>query len=258
MIYNFHTHTTRCHHATGSDEEYIKNAMEAGIKYLGFSDHAPVVFPDGYQLPYRVDIGEAQEYVDDLRFLREKYKDKIQISIGLEMEYYPAYFEEMLKNARNVGAEYLILGQHFILNEYPSGVGAIGPTSSAEHLRIYVNEVIEAMGTGVFSYLAHPDLVCFTGDEAVYDSEMIRLCQTARDMDIPLEINLCGVRKNKHYPTDRFWEIAGKVGAPVTIGIDAHTSEDFFDRGQFDVAAELICRHKLRYIGMPRLRSIDK
>ena len=44
MDYNYHTHTTRCHHAVNSDEEYIQAAIEAGIKYLGFSDHAPVVF----------------------------------------------------------------------------------------------------------------------------------------------------------------------------------------------------------------------
>lgn len=38
---NYHTHTTRCYHASGKDEEYVKAAIKAGIKELGFSDHTP-------------------------------------------------------------------------------------------------------------------------------------------------------------------------------------------------------------------------
>ena len=30
MDYNYHTHTSRCGHATGSDEEYVKRAIEQG------------------------------------------------------------------------------------------------------------------------------------------------------------------------------------------------------------------------------------
>ena len=41
MKHNYHTHTTRCHHAEGSDEDYIIEAIKAGYKTLGFSDHAP-------------------------------------------------------------------------------------------------------------------------------------------------------------------------------------------------------------------------
>lgn len=256
MIYNFHTHTERCRHAVGSDEEYINSAIEAGIKYLGFSDHAPYCFPDGYENSYRVQVCDARTYVEDLRKLREKYKDKIQISIGFEMEYYPDYFEEMYKIARNVGAEYLILGQHFIFSEHPDGIGSGGPTDSEEHLRVYVDEVIQAMKTGVFTYVAHPDVMCFTCDDQVYDREIRRLCIVAKQLSVPLEINLAGIRYNKHYPADRFWKIAGEVGAPVTFGSDAHLNRDFLDKKQFLRAAELVKRHKLNYIGMPKLRLI--
>ena len=256
MDYNFHTHTTRCRHAQGSDEDYVKCAIEAGIKHLGFSDHAPYIFPDGYENLYRVQMCDAKSYVEDLRRLREKYKDKIKISIGFEMEYYPAYFDEMLKIARNIEAEYLILGQHFILNEHPSGIGAGGPTDNEEHLKIYVDEVIEAMKTGVFSYVAHPDIMCFTGDRDFYRSEITRLCLASRELNIPLEINLAGVRYNKHYPADSFWEIAGDVQAPVTFGIDAHIDTDILKPEQYRVAEEIVKRFNLRYIGRPTLRPI--
>ena len=257
MEYNFHTHTTRCRHAYGSDEDYVKCAIEAGIKHLGFSDHAPYIFPDGYENLYRVQMCDAKSYVEDMKNLRKKYKDKIDIFIGFEMEYYPAYFDDMLKIARNVGAEYLILGQHFILNEHPDGIGSGGPTDNAEHLKIYVDEVIEAMRTGVFSYVAHPDLMCFTGDAELYKSEITRLCLAAKEMDIPLEINLAGIRYNKHYPSDSFWKIAGEIGVPVTFGIDAHINTDILNKEQFEIAHSIVKRHKLNYIGKPKLRPIN-
>ena len=256
MDYNFHTHTTRCRHASGGDEEYINCAIEAGIKHLGFSDHAPFIFPDGFENRYRVPMSEGKSYVDDLRILREKYRDQIEISIGLEMEYYPEYFDKMLEVARNIGAEYLILGQHFILSEHPSGIGAGGPTDNEEHLHIYVDEVIEAMKSGVFSYVAHPDVMCFTGDDSVYESEIARLAEASKEYDIPLEINLAGIRYNKFYPADKFWRIVGRVGSPVTIGYDAHLHTDLINTDQLASAEELIKRHNLCYIGMPKLRHI--
>ncbi|MBO7196482.1 MAG: histidinol-phosphatase [Clostridia bacterium] len=256
MDYNFHTHTKRCRHATGNDEDYIKCAIEAGIKHLGFSDHAPFIFPDGFENRYRIPMSEGESYISDLKILREKYRNQIEIKIGFEMEYYPKYFNEMLDIARKLEAEYLILGQHFILSEYPNGIGAGGPTDNSEYLKIYVDEVIEAMKTGVFSYVAHPDVMCFTGNDLVYESEITRLCLASRKLDIPLEINLAGVRYNKFYPAEKFWKIAGIVGAPVTIGYDAHRAKDLLNTEQLISAESLMNRYNLNYIGIPKLKPI--
>ena len=48
MIANYHTHTWRCRHADGTEREYVERAIEGGLKILGFSDHSPYPFPDGY------------------------------------------------------------------------------------------------------------------------------------------------------------------------------------------------------------------
>lgn len=258
MIYNYHTHTTRCHHAVDSDEEYIKCAIEAGIKYLGFSDHAPYVFPDGYESHYRVEVVNGREYIETIRKLAEKYKDKIHISVGFEMEYYPDYFDEMLEMAKKFGAEYLILGQHFIGNERPDGIGTRVHTENPEVLTEYVNNVITAIKTGAFSYVAHPDMIRFEGDEEIYRREMTRLCEASKKHNIPLEINLHGLSNRRHYPSDRFFAIAGEIGAPVTFGFDAHESRALLDKKQVRKAAEMVKKHKLNYIGMPKLIAIAK
>ena len=256
MIYNYHTHTERCHHAVNSDKEYIEQAIKAGIKYLGFSDHAPFMFPDGHESSYRVSVDWADEYIGTIRSLADKYKDRIQISVGFEMEYYPSYFEDMLSLARKVGADYLILGQHFISDEWPEGVGSLTYTEDPEKLRQYVDNVISAIKSGVFTYVAHPDMINFQGDDNLYHSEITRLCQAAKEFNVPLEINLLGVRYNRIYPSDRFFAIAGEVGAPVTFGIDAHEAANLSNKEQVITAVNLVQKYNLNYIGMPTLKSI--
>ena len=256
MIYNYHTHTTRCRHAVNTDEEYIRCAIDAGIKYLGFSDHAPYIFPDGYESFYRVEVKNGEEYVKTIRSLAQKYRDQITINVGFEMEYYPDHFGRMLEYARNFGAEYLILGQHFIGNEHPDGIGSRGYIPHKELVTEYVDNVIAAMKTGVFTYVAHPDIINYSDDTDFYNQEMTRLCIVAKELNIPLEINLHGLANNRHYPSDRFFAIAGQIGAPVTFGMDAHDSSALLDKETVAKACEMVKRHKLNYIGMPKLIHI--
>ena len=51
---NYHTHTTRCYHASGKDEEYVKAAIKAGIKELGFSDHTPWHYASSFKATMRI------------------------------------------------------------------------------------------------------------------------------------------------------------------------------------------------------------
>ena len=38
---NYHMHTYRCMHASGTDEEYVLSAIKNGYEEIGFSDHSP-------------------------------------------------------------------------------------------------------------------------------------------------------------------------------------------------------------------------
>ena len=258
MDYNYHTHTPRCSHATGTPEEYIQTAIRGGIRHLGFSDHVPWCFPDGHESYYRVPMAEARDYVAELRQLRDQYKDQIDLHIGFEMEYYPAYFQEMLQVAKDAGAEYLILGQHFLSNEDPGSHGSQKMTDDPDKLREYVDTVILAMESGAFTYVAHPDIFKFVGDEEVYRREMRRLCQASAQYDLPLELNFLGIRQGRNYPDDRFWEMAGELQCPVTFGFDAHETPSACDLESLKKAKALVEKHGLRYIGQPALVDIQK
>ena len=145
MNYNYHVHTHFSRHATGTEEEYILRAIKCGIKYMGFSDHYPLRYDDGYEPPYRVPVCSAKNYYTEINKLRGKYKDKIDIKVGFEMEYFPELFDEMVKNAVEYGAEYLILGQHYLVPENISEIHTVTENSKLVDLCGYVSLVISAM-----------------------------------------------------------------------------------------------------------------
>ena len=254
MIYNYHTHTVRCAHATGTEEEYVLRAVENGIRFMGFSDHFPYQYENGYEANYRVPVSQAKEYRKTIKALSEKYGDRIQIKIGFEMEYYPEYFDRMFEKAKEYEAEYLILGQHWNAPEYRDTTWhASWETEEEDRLKEYVSLVTAAMKTGVFTYVAHPDIIQFTGDEETYRREMRKICVLAREANIPLEINFLGIRENRFYPYEAFWKIAGEEKAPVTFGFDAHDVMSAYDKASLVRAQELVEKYQLNYIGMPAL-----
>lgn len=256
MNYNFHTHTYRCGHATGTPREYIDRAVSCGIRFFGFSEHLPQRFPDGYESFYRLPVDQAGDYVAELSALRKEYQDRIQLFIGFEMEYYPLYFSQMLQNAIDFGAEYLILGQHYLRNEHPDSIYSGSPTDDIALLQEYVDTVIDAIKTGVFTYVAHPDLFHFTGNETDYLTEMDRLITASKTYNTPLEINLLGLREHRHYPNPIFWKRVGELGAPVTFGFDAHDALSAYDADSLKVAENWVLKYHLNDIGKPTLKPL--
>ena len=253
MIYNYHTHTYRCGHASGMAEEYVIRSIENGIKHMGFSDHIPLKFEDGTESAYRVPMAESEAYCSEVKALAEKYKDKIEIKLGFEMEYYPKLFEQMLERAKAYGAEYLILGQHFLGPENTGNAHTIHPTDDVAALEKYVELVISAMETQVFTYVAHPDIINFTGDAQIYGKLMRGICKASKELDIPLELNLLGIRELRNYPNELFWHIVGEEGSPVTFGMDAHKTVDAYDGVSLVKAKAMVEKYGLNYIGAPKL-----
>ncbi|MBQ8332005.1 MAG: histidinol-phosphatase [Clostridia bacterium] len=250
---NYHAHTFRCRHATGAERQYLERAIQNGVTHFGFSDHSPFVFPDGHESWYRVPMNLRYEYMESLGKLREELRGKIELFIGFEMEYLPAYFDDMLKTVNEVGGEYLILGQHFLGNEHPELIHAARGSDDETMLSAYTAQVIEGMETGVFSYVAHPDFFKFTGDEGVYEAYDRKLCRAAVRLGIPLEINLLGIRGKRIYPRESFWRVAAEEGAEVVIGFDTHDTKAAYDEKSLPVAMALIESYGLNYNPYPTL-----
>ncbi len=228
---NFHTHTFRCHHAKGTDRDYVEAAIKAGYTEIGFSDHVPYPFPTNYYSDFRMKRSETEEYIKSIQRLQKEYKDKITIRIGFEAEYYPALFNDLLNFIKPFHYDYLILGQHFTKNEYDSGSFYCGhKTNSIEILDTYISQTTEALKTGAFSYFAHPDLICFTGSRKVYAEKMKAFIRELKEINIPLECNFLGFWDKRNYPDKTFWKLVAETGNPVIIGLDAHQPEVYLDK----------------------------
>lgn len=241
---NYHTHTRRCHHAAGTEREYVESAIKGGLKVLGFADHSPMPFPRGYR-SFRMDMDELGGYCNTLLALRKEYRHDIEIRIGLEVEYYPALFGKLMDYCRDYPVEYFILGQHYRGNEI-NDIYYNSRTWDASLITDYVDQIIAGLESGHFLYLAHPDLINYFDDtDPVYQSEMRRLCVRAKELSVPLEINLLGILDDRHYPHDRFFAIAGEVGNEVVFGSDAHFPQHICVPWVLDKAQALVERHHL-------------
>lgn len=243
-IANYHTHTYRCGHARGEDRQYVEEAIEAGIQTLGFSDHAPMPFPSGHHSGFRVQMRDAEGYFASLSDLKKEYARDITIHIGVEAEFYPETFDLFWDYISQFPLEYMILGQHFIGRE-EDGLYSGAASPSEEKLVKFTDNVIAAIETGKFLYVAHPDLLNYTGEYEPYHREMTRLCKAAKDAGIPLEINRLGYFEHRIYPSDRFFQIAGEVGCNVVIGSDAHSPDVFRDHASIEGCAALAEQHGL-------------
>ncbi|MBQ7839579.1 MAG: histidinol-phosphatase [Lachnospiraceae bacterium] len=247
MIANYHTHTTRCHHATGTEREYVERAIEGGLKILGFSDHTPYPFPEGHVSGIRMSLKEMDDYTDTVLSLKKEYESDIEIHLGVEVEYYPRFFDKLLDFMKDYPVEYFLLAQHYTGDEL-EGVYSGKATDDPAVLERYCRQVTEAMETGRFTYLAHPDLINFTGDSGLYDSHMRTLCRNANRCNMPVEINFLGLYEGRNYPDRRFWKIVGEEGCQVIFGADAHCREAVWRPEVTKQAEEMVKKYDLNLI----------
>ena len=236
---NYHTHTYRCGHAVGTELDYLKSALESKLTILGFSDHAP--YPDGRlnsSKDTRMDYSELQDYIDTVRYLQIKYKDKIKILIGLEIEYdesVSSYYNYLLNY---LSIDYLILGQHAFLSK-----GELVHTFSLSSTDAYIDyalSISKALETDFFKFLAHPDLIFV--NNLPWDENCDKACEiiieSALKNDTILELNANGFRKGitsfpdvdrYPYPHDKFWERVAKTNLKVIINSDCHDPKFMWD-----------------------------
>lgn len=228
MKHNFHTHTTRCKHAVGTDEQYVKAALESGFDVLGFADHAPWAFASDYVSHCRMPAGQWTDYKESVLDLKAKYEGQITIHLGLECEYYPKYFDQ-LRRLRDDGCEYFILGSHFLFTEEDFPYTGISCKDSDDEVRHYAEQTVEGIRTGLYAYVCHPDLYMMYRDElspaCMEAADMI--CQAAKEARMPIEYNLLGLLGEmtghpRGYPNQDFWAYVRKWDNDVILGVDAH------------------------------------
>ena len=236
FIGNYHTHTCRCQHAGGTPMEFAAVAADNDLQELGISDHMPYEDDRFYN---RMRMREFPDYLQDIRNAQQVYPN-LKIYRALECEYLPtnrAYLEKL-----RAELDYLILGQHFFLD----GWGILRDTYHLESTQLflpYAESVRDGLATGLFSFVAHPDLIGVHDYPA--DDNFIRaaniMLDAAEKYNVPIEINANGIRqgnrifhyrnsKTDHhdymYPDSRFFRMVAQRQLPCIINADAHSPKE--------------------------------
>lgn len=241
MISNFHTHTSLCQHAEGMPDDYVAAAQLSGCSILGFSDHCP--YPkDGRNTwaDVRMAPEESDRYIAAIRAAGEH--SAFPVYAGFECEYdrcYVNWYRDELKG--RLGADYLVFGPHWVAagNEM-----LYAPElSTQEEVHRYFDGVIEGIQSGLFAFVAHPDLIMASG--RCWDRELQACFEAVIDAAVscrvPLEINGLGLARRmvpgehglRHpYPVDEFWQIVVRKGAAVICNADAHRPGDVIKNAQ--------------------------
>jgi len=231
---NFHTHTYRCKHATGDCEDYAHEAVTAGVEALGFSDHTAL--PDHRWDNVRMHIDELEDYERSIRDAQCAFPELL-VLMAMECEYtrdYHAFYQDELLGRREY--DYLIGAGHYIgVDDH--WYGAFEHATAPENLQRYVDQVVTTIESGLFAFIAHPDLFGCCNHEWNADCAAASrdICAAAVAHDLPLELNGYGIRKpwidtatgrRAMYPWYPFWEVAAEHGCRVICNSDAHRPQD--------------------------------
>ncbi len=237
MKTNYHTHHGICGHAFGTAEEYIRNAVNEDVVILGFSDHSPST-REG-DLGFRMRPNDLDTYLNDISLAKQKYKEKITVFSGLEIEYLDNntdYYNDLRRKL-----DYFVLGQHFVsMTDNKDDLFSTYDFSRKEHLFKYLDTVRKALIELPITILAHPDLYLINYQVWDKHSEYVahEICKVARETNTYIEFNANGFRREKiktvhgeifQYPRFEFFEIVKQYQLPVVVNSDCHHPSQVYD-----------------------------
>ena len=225
MRVDLHNHTTLCNHATGTKEDYIKEAIKQKIDIFGFSCHAPMDF----EKEYRMSLTQKQFYEKDILNLREKYKNDIKILLAYEVDFMlnPNFIEKEILEAN---VDYLIGSVHFLDGwgfDNPQYIGNFHTKNIDKIWEDYFDTISLAAKSGYFDIIGHLDLIKIFN--YLPKKNILQIAKKAmkdiKNSNIAIEINSAGLRKpiKEQYPSKELLQLAFEFDIPITFGSDAHS-----------------------------------
>ncbi|MGV9198933.1 MAG: histidinol-phosphatase HisJ [Promethearchaeia archaeon] len=276
---DWHTHHTRCHHAEGSIEDYVKSAIKSRVKTIGVSDHFPYEFlTDIERIPYEeyaMTLSEIKNYLGDIQDLQEKYRDKISIRIGFEIDF--LHNQEALLNKKlEKFKKYLdyILGSVHILEGKRGNWCFDDSRFLQEYKDIGVDQVYlvyyETLQNMIlsdsfdFDIVSHFDLPkkfnLFPKEKELVENKAFETLELIKAKGKVMEVNTGGLRKevNEQYPSERIIEKMYNLDIPLLLGSDAHhPSEVAFEFEQMKSMLQDIGYTKLAHFENRKMHYID-
>ena len=258
LDYVLHSHTYRCGHAQKDIEDYVVKCINNGYQIYGVSDH---VFLPGAPWPgMRGDYSLLDEYIAEYKRCKCIYGGAIEMYLGFECEYSPYFLNYYKSLLYEKGFDYLICGQHLGFDEEGKVYFYFDDNNPEDEVGLnrYKEDIIAAIKSGLFLYIAHPDLcfLCATKVTPVYEKITKELLDVFEKYDAVIEVNINGFLRGKSrhgvtyidYPCDYFWQEASKRNIRVVIGGDFHNPDVIDNHDVIKHTEEFVKRYNLNLV----------
>ena len=232
FLVNLHTHTTYCD-GKNTPSDMAKSAFDQGFKCLGFSAHAPMSLKNDYCM-----INDKQsEYCKEIINLKAEYKDRMDIFLGLEADYFADPF-----NRENfdyiIGSVHHILLDGFYLCIDSSPIDMLCAISAYNKdinalIYDYYKQISDMPNKFKADIIGHFDIIAkynynslfFDENDGFYRKCALSALENLVDKGLYLEINTGAINKKysyRIYPNKFILEHANNIGAKIVISSDSH------------------------------------
>ncbi|MBW8352106.1 histidinol-phosphatase [Bacillus sp. IITD106] len=230
MKFDFHTHHERCGHATGSIREYINEAIEKGLHSIGISDHTPLfASEEDHPSPGgTMAKSEFPKYVQEVLELKKEYAGKIEVLLGVEVDFIPQHIDLYRKIINSYPFDYVIGSVHNYQGISIYDGKYWDSLTSQEKVKVkekYYDYISQSAESRMFDILGHVDALkrYYSGYTDVRTEETDFTLKKIADNDVVIEINSSD---ENWAPGTDFLERALYFGVKVTFGSDAHKPEE--------------------------------
>ena len=242
MRADVHIHSSFSHDSTSSPEEMILGAIGKKLEMICFTDHYDKDNMDwGPE-----DIFDPEAYFRELRALQYKYKDQIEVRIGVEIGIQP-YLAPYYKEFVQTYAFDFVIGSVHSVRRSDIALGKIYDLYADEEIqRMAFEETLENVKVNdSFDVLGHMDYIVRYGSlrEKIYsyrkyedliDETLKILIEKGKG----LELNMAGLKYGLSFAhphpdiLKRYRELGGEI---ITVGSDGHRPKhlayDFYKAG---------------------------
>ena len=254
--FNFHTHTNRCgQNASNPDGDYVEEAIKKSMDSFGFTEYIPSTKYDYDESDERMSLEDLDDYISSIKQLNRE-NDEVKVFSGFEAEYSEALKMHLVNLRKKV--DYMILGQHKVVLEGEE----INPYNNPDYPILYAKSVLDALDSGIFDMVAHPDYFMRYRDTMEDYKNYHRFMRNAEkaadligrkceELRIPLEINLDAIARRlqtpykdgeHEYTHPVFYNELLKYDVRFIYGADAHSPKSIRDFNENILRAETILK----------------
>src|SRR5699024_3102239 len=234
LTFDLHTHHKRCGHAAGNIRDYINEAIDQELDVVGISDHSPFFYSEENQLYPKIAMGikEFDNYVQEVLNLKKEYKDKIEVLLGIESDFFPGHVDIYKKYYSKYPFDYIIGSVHFVNNINIFKKGRWDGLNKEQKVIVkedYYNLIQQSARSGMFQIMGHIDAMKgYYPEFSSIETDIVdQTLKVISNNNLAIEINTSGKTKDcgGWYPSNEILERALFYNVDITFGSDAHSPD---------------------------------